>query len=1189
MRPKLLEIEGLQSFRNKQVINFDDVSDTGLFGIFGPTGSGKSTILDAITLALYGKIKRAEGGTQGIINTQCETARVSFTFELLKHGSQTAYIVERTYQKKKNSPASCEAKIARLIEINNGTERVLSDKATEVSNKVKELIGLSHEDFMRAVVLPQNTFHEFLLLGNKERRQMLERIFYLEEYGTRLQEKLGRKMSEIRSLIDKLEGELSGYEDANTQALEKAKCEYDMLSVEQKKVNNQFEEIEKEYNRLKQVWDTISELSILKDRQNEILSQNEFIEEIRTKYENSVRANELIEEVKRVKQLIASIEEKQIQLQQHKEMLPNCETLYLSTKQKYENIRQEAYENRPVLFERKAKLEEAYAIQKEIEEINKQKEILIEKMSWEINKLDEYARQKNYEIMKMKEYENKLISITEQSEKLKVDAQYRHTIHQGIKIEEETELLQNDIKNDKDKIQTAGKELFVLNNKLKEVHCKIESIVSEINAKTKGLNNRDNKTIHEQIQALNDAKSIVTVIKHLEKEIKDLNDKRQNIQDSILDFEKEERALRNLADKQNEFCLTIKREENEIITKINGHSAVILAASLEKGKPCPVCGSVEHPAPALSSWDGDFEMLNHELEQCKNEHEMAQNNLKNYEKKLSACEQKLKISQESLRLIENEINIKTQNAEQQKNLLPEDLRDVDVFEAETNINARSSELMNILSQLEKLEKEKNKYLVEKSSIAAEINIKTESLNKIHESLSKKMNRLTDVNQSYMDFIKKTNIDSARKEFERISENDKKLEEIEAQISEFQKMIQQNRANIEELNQQYNNLLAEKINIEAQLNNCVLQLQQKNTRINLLCYGLQNNEVGQAILKIEEQLKKYEEDENLLRQQLENLEKELNETRNNIAIGENQLKIYDESLRKETQALEIHLLQRGFSSIADVENNVMKPDDIANIKKQIDEYDRQVFDIKANIERMQNKLGDSWLTESEWEEANRTYCEMKIVKEDIMRKFSVAADNYERIKNKHKRWIQLNKLYKDYKHKYGLYEIIQKLLKAEHRKDNSFIDFIAEERLRYIAVKATQILGEMTKYRYVLEIGINGEFIIRDNINGGIARNVASLSGGETFMTSLSLALALSEQIQLKGLSPLEFFFLDEGFGTLDGDTLDYVIESLQKTSRKNRVIGIISHVPEIRARMERRLIVRPPAADCGSTVRVEKA
>ena len=84
MRPKLLEIEGLQSFREKQTIDFDSLGETGLFGIFGPTGSGKSTVLDAITFVLYGKVKRAERGTQGIINTGWKTARVSFTFELFK-------------------------------------------------------------------------------------------------------------------------------------------------------------------------------------------------------------------------------------------------------------------------------------------------------------------------------------------------------------------------------------------------------------------------------------------------------------------------------------------------------------------------------------------------------------------------------------------------------------------------------------------------------------------------------------------------------------------------------------------------------------------------------------------------------------------------------------------------------------------------------------------------------------------------------------------------------------------------------------------------------------------------------------------------------------------------------------------------------------------------------------------------
>ena len=79
MRPKLLEIEGLQSFTDTQVIDFEKLGETGLFGIFGPTGSGKSTILDAITFALYGRVKRAENGTQGIINSRCDTARVAFT------------------------------------------------------------------------------------------------------------------------------------------------------------------------------------------------------------------------------------------------------------------------------------------------------------------------------------------------------------------------------------------------------------------------------------------------------------------------------------------------------------------------------------------------------------------------------------------------------------------------------------------------------------------------------------------------------------------------------------------------------------------------------------------------------------------------------------------------------------------------------------------------------------------------------------------------------------------------------------------------------------------------------------------------------------------------------------------------------------------------------------------------------
>ena len=74
---------------------------------------------------------------------------------------------------------------------------------------------------------------------------------------------------------------------------------------------------------------------------------------------------------------------------------------------------------------------------------------------------------------------------------------------------------------------------------------------------------------------------------------------------------------------------------------------------------------------------------------------------------------------------------------------------------------------------------------------------------------------------------------------------------------------------------------------------------------------------------------------------------------------------------------------------------------------------------------------------------------------------------------------------------------------------------------------------MTGSSYGLETDGSGMFIIRDYKNGGVSRPASTLSGGETFMASLALALALSSQIQMKGAAPLEFFFLDEGFGTLD--------------------------------------------------------
>ncbi len=100
MKPLKLEFRGLNSYREPQTVDFEQLGRGGLFGIFGPTGSGKSSVLDAVTLALYGKVDRAENNAGGIINLKEKFAEVSFVFEL----GGVRYSVQRVYERVKGDP-----------------------------------------------------------------------------------------------------------------------------------------------------------------------------------------------------------------------------------------------------------------------------------------------------------------------------------------------------------------------------------------------------------------------------------------------------------------------------------------------------------------------------------------------------------------------------------------------------------------------------------------------------------------------------------------------------------------------------------------------------------------------------------------------------------------------------------------------------------------------------------------------------------------------------------------------------------------------------------------------------------------------------------------------------------------------------------------------------------------------------
>lgn len=165
----------------------------------------------------------------------------------------------------------------------------------------------------------------------------------------------------------------------------------------------------------------------------------------------------------------------------------------------------------------------------------------------------------------------------------------------------------------------------------------------------------------------------------------------------------------------------------------------------------------------------------------------------------------------------------------------------------------------------------------------------------------------------------------------------------------------------------------------------------------------------------------------------------------------------------------------------------------------------------------------------------------------------------------------------------LYERLKKLFEA-----NKFMDYAAEEYLQNVAGNASGRLLSLTDGRYFLryEGGTVG-FCVGDNFNGGKTRGVYTLSGGETFLVSLSLALALSAEICARSLRPVEFFFLDEGFGTLDEKLVDTVMDSLERLKSENFSIGIISHVEELKHRINKKLTVEKATERHGSRIFAE--
>lgn len=218
MLPLKLSIEGLYSYQEKQIIDFENLTDAGLFGIFGAVGSGKSTILEAIGFVLYGNTERMnsqEKRSYNMLNLKSKKAYIDFEF-LNFDSNKFRFTAEWSRKKKFNDISTIERRAYKW------SEEIL-DWIPLLSIDAAPVVGLSYDNFKRTIIIPQGKFKEFLELGGSARADMMKEIFHLERFD--LHNKVGALKSVTLEKYNQLKGRLEGFEEVSQENIDNKKIE----------------------------------------------------------------------------------------------------------------------------------------------------------------------------------------------------------------------------------------------------------------------------------------------------------------------------------------------------------------------------------------------------------------------------------------------------------------------------------------------------------------------------------------------------------------------------------------------------------------------------------------------------------------------------------------------------------------------------------------------------------------------------------------------------------------------------------------------------------------------------------------------------------------------------------------------------------------------------------------------------
>ena len=331
MKPLRISMTAFGPFVGTEKVDFKDYQGN-LFLIYGPTGSGKTTIFDAMCYALYGTTSGdLKTGKQMCCNLPdaIDITEVSFDFEI----GETCYrVVRRPEQTKPKANGDGTTKVlheALVYELasasaedandSNDSKILLASRPRDVSEKVQNLLGFEAEQFRQVILIPQGDFRQLLTAKSSEREKILKVLFNTDVYS-QIQDALGKRISTLKKAFDKVEAgrkeRLREVGAVNVEEVEEfiseRESEGNALKIQVAKATDRFQKIQEKFSKVKSIHERFVELDAASIQQSELAGEKDEIDELKKEVKFAKRAKGLVD-------IVSAKEEKKIALEKASE------------------------------------------------------------------------------------------------------------------------------------------------------------------------------------------------------------------------------------------------------------------------------------------------------------------------------------------------------------------------------------------------------------------------------------------------------------------------------------------------------------------------------------------------------------------------------------------------------------------------------------------------------------------------------------------------------------------------------------------------------------------------------------------------------------------------------------------------------------------------------------------------------